>query len=97
MSTSCFARCLVSTFASPKVKPLGITRYLSNSVGMVMKPTPLVSARDPNTLSNYNVWRTKHTTANFTIDFEKKSLVGTVLLKLQKLTKGEDKIVLDTR
>ena len=26
--------------------------------------------RDPNTLANYNAWRTKHTKAEFEIDFE---------------------------
>ncbi|KAK4629228.1 Leukotriene A-4 hydrolase [Fulvia fulva] len=51
--------------------------------------------RDPNTLSNYNAWRTKHTTANFTIDFDAKRLLGTVQLELEKLA-DESKIVLDT-
>jgi leukotriene-A4 hydrolase len=52
--------------------------------------------RDPNTLSNYNAWRTKHTTANFEIDFEAKRLKGNVELSLEKLA-DERKIVLDTR
>lgn len=52
--------------------------------------------RDPNTLANYNAWRTKHTTANFEIDFETKRLKGNVVLTLQKLAE-ESKIVLDTR
>ncbi|KAK3050642.1 Leucyl aminopeptidase yscIV [Extremus antarcticus] len=52
--------------------------------------------RDPNTLSNYNAWRTKHTTADFAIDFDAKLLVGHVTLTLARLAKGESKIVLDT-
>lgn len=53
--------------------------------------------RDPNTLSNYNKFSTIHTTANFTIDFEKKNLIGNVLLKLKPVTRTERKeVVLDT-
>lgn len=55
------------------------------------------SPRDPNTLSNYNAWRTKHTTANFEIDFEGKRLAGSVDVTLENLAKEETKIVLDTR
>jgi leukotriene-A4 hydrolase len=51
--------------------------------------------RDPNTLSNYNAWKTKHTTANYEIDFDNKRLHGWVTLTLQKLA-DERKIVLDT-
>lgn len=53
--------------------------------------------RDPNTLSNYNAWRTKHTTANFEIDFDAKRLKGSVELHLERLAKEERTIVLDTR
>ena len=53
--------------------------------------------RDPNTLSNYNAWRTKHTTANFEIDFDAKRLKGEVELSLERLSRHEQKIVLDTR
>lgn len=52
--------------------------------------------RDPNTLSNYNAWRTKNTTADFTIDFAAKRLKGHVSHTLARLAKGESKIVLDT-
>ncbi|KAK5119579.1 hypothetical protein LTR85_007408 [Meristemomyces frigidus] len=52
--------------------------------------------RDPNTLANYNAWRTKHTTADFEIDFDAKRLKGTVHLTLARLAKGEKKVVLDT-
>ena len=53
--------------------------------------------RDPNTLSNYNAWRTKHTTANFEIDFDAKRLKGSVELTLERLAESERKVVLDTR
>lgn len=53
--------------------------------------------RDPNTLSNYNAWRTKHTVADYEIDFEAKRLIGTVTLTLENLAQSEQKIVLDTR
>ncbi|KAF2762984.1 putative leukotriene A-4 hydrolase like protein [Pseudovirgaria hyperparasitica] len=53
--------------------------------------------RDPNTLSNYNAWLTRHTKANFEIDFVKKILRGNVVLSLESLTERESKeIVLDT-
>nr|OQO23540.1 Leukotriene A-4 hydrolase [Rachicladosporium sp. CCFEE 5018] len=51
--------------------------------------------RDPNTLSNYNAWRTTHTTANFNIDFDQKRLWGIVILNLEKLAR-HDQVVLDT-
>ncbi|OQO02660.1 Leukotriene A-4 hydrolase [Cryoendolithus antarcticus] len=51
--------------------------------------------RDPNTLSNYDAWRTTHTTANFDVDFEKKQLRGTVTLSLKKLAE-QKQVVLDT-
>lgn len=53
--------------------------------------------RDPNTLSNYNAWRTKHTTADLVIDFDAKRLKGVVHLTLESLAKDESKIILDTR
>lgn len=54
--------------------------------------------RDPNTLSNYHNFLTKHTVADFEINFEKKLLDGGVELTFESLTDGEAKeIVLDTR
>lgn len=53
--------------------------------------------RDPNTLSNYNSWKTKHTIAELAIDFKKQRLHGTVTLQLESLTdKGSEEIVLDS-
>ncbi|KAI2625739.1 peptidase family M1-domain-containing protein [Hypoxylon sp. NC1633] len=56
-----------------------------------------MAARDPNTLANYGDWRMKHTTINFTINFEKQRLEGSVLLELESLTdKKSREIILDT-
>ncbi|KAF2198666.1 leukotriene A-4 hydrol [Delitschia confertaspora ATCC 74209] len=67
---------------------------------MVTRPAPDVTIntpRDPNTLSNYHNFRTRHTKAAFEIDFQKKILNGGVVLTLESLTEGESKeIVLDT-
>lgn len=53
--------------------------------------------RDPNTLSNYQNWLTRHTIANFNIDFERKFLQGNVVLQLQAVRSEErPPIVLDT-
>lgn len=53
--------------------------------------------RDPNTLSNYNSWKTSHTIANFAIDFKSQRLSGTVTLRLESITdKESEEIVLDT-
>jgi len=53
--------------------------------------------RDPNTLSNYNSWKTKHTIADLAIDFKKQRLTGAVTLQLESLTEKEsEEIVLDT-
>ncbi|WPG99543.1 peptidase family M1-domain-containing protein [Acrodontium crateriforme] len=54
-----------------------------------------LAKRDPNTLSNYDAWRMKHTTADLEVDFDAKSLKGVVHLTLQRLAE-EQKIVLDT-
>lgn len=53
--------------------------------------------RDPNTLSNYNYWKTKHTIADLAIDFKKQRLSGTVTLQLESITeKDSEEIILDT-
>jgi leukotriene-A4 hydrolase len=49
--------------------------------------------RDPNTLSNYHNFVTRHTTATFEIDFEKRILKGGVVLTLESLTDKESKEV----
>lgn len=53
--------------------------------------------RDPNTLSNYNNWRTTHITANFDILFDQKKLVGNVIHKFKSTTDAQSQeIILDT-
>jgi leukotriene-A4 hydrolase len=53
--------------------------------------------RDPNTLSNYNHWRTAHTTTSFEILFDKQKLRGCVVHKLKSITDSETKeIILDS-
>ncbi|KAL9031432.1 MAG: hypothetical protein Q9196_000535 [Gyalolechia fulgens] len=62
-----------------------------------MTSTAINPPRDPNTLSNYNNFLTRHTTANFEIDFEKKRLSGNVILELISISESETKeILLDT-
>ncbi|MCJ1429233.1 hypothetical protein MMC29_007146 [Sticta canariensis] len=64
---------------------------------MTSSSTMHQNVRDPNTLSNYDKFRTIHTTANFTIDFKKKNLVGNILLKLKPVTRTERReVFLDT-
>jgi leukotriene-A4 hydrolase len=54
--------------------------------------------RDPSTRSNYGAWRTRHTTANFNLDFEAKRLKGSVILELVSQTEKEStEVILDTR
>ncbi|CAI7586633.1 unnamed protein product [Penicillium manginii] len=56
-----------------------------------------VNPRDPNTLSNYNNWRSAHITANFEILFDQKKLVGNVVHKFRSTTEAQSKeIILDT-
>lgn len=54
--------------------------------------------RDPNTLANYHVFVTRHTVAEFAIDFEAKVLKGVVELVVEGLgEEGSREVVLDTR
>lgn len=71
---------------------------------MVTKPTSdpsrveIRTPRDPNTLSNYHNFVTRHTSVDFDIDFERKRLFGSVVLKLECLTDEDVKeVVLDSR
>src|SRR5690242_4468551 len=67
---------------------------------MVTKPVDVQirTPRDPNTLSNYHNFVTRHTSVDFEIDFEHKILSGAVGIDLESLT-DEDvrEIVLDSR
>jgi leukotriene-A4 hydrolase len=54
--------------------------------------------RDPNTLSNYNNWRTVHTSTNFDILFDEQKLKGSVTHRFESLTDSEsDAILLDSK
>jgi leukotriene-A4 hydrolase len=54
--------------------------------------------RDPNTLSNYHNFVTRHTSVDFEIDFEKRILSGAVELEFESLTDDHvAQIVLDSR
>lgn len=62
-----------------------------------MTASRMAPVRDPNTLSNYAEWRTKHTTANLKVDFADKCLRGSVILELESQTdKASKEIVLDS-
>lgn len=53
--------------------------------------------RDPNTLSNYNCWKSTHVTANLEILFDQQKLVGNVVHRLVSRTQAEStEILLDT-
>ena len=58
----------------------------------------MAANRDPSTQANYGAWRTKHTTTDFTIDFDGKCLKGSVTLQLESQTDKESKeIILDSK
>ncbi|KAM3459747.1 hypothetical protein NHJ6243_006580 [Beauveria neobassiana] len=60
----------------------------------------MAAQRDPTTLSNYGLWRTRHTAVDFHIDFDRKRLRGSVTLRLESQTDaapGSAEVVLDTR
>ncbi|KAH7382556.1 leukotriene A-4 hydrolase [Phaeosphaeria sp. MPI-PUGE-AT-0046c] len=65
---------------------------------MVTKPVDVEirTPRDPNTLSNYHNYVTRHTSVDFEIDFEKKRLVGSVVLKMESLVDEKVDVVLDS-
>ncbi|KAI1980235.1 Leucyl aminopeptidase yscIV [Ophidiomyces ophidiicola] len=61
---------------------------------MAVSQKPL---RDPNTLSNYNEFRTIHTTASFDIQFKAQHLTGNVRHQLRSTTDSQSRnIVLDS-
>jgi leukotriene-A4 hydrolase len=68
-----------------------VTRPLTDPNDTITTP------RDPNTLSNYHNFRTRHTKARFEVDFKESVLKGGVVLALESLAEKETKeIVLDT-
>ncbi|ORY03662.1 leukotriene A-4 hydrolase [Clohesyomyces aquaticus] len=69
---------------------------------MVTKPMTdpnitIRTPRDPNTLSNYHNYVTRHTAVDFSIDFTKNILHGSVTLSIESLTEREtNEVILDT-
>ncbi|KAF1995403.1 leukotriene A-4 hydrolase [Amniculicola lignicola CBS 123094] len=69
---------------------------------MLSRPTEAVALaiktpRDPNTLSNYHNFATKHTSADFEIDFEERVLRGGVELTFESLSERESgEVILDS-
>lgn len=72
------------------------------SASITVRFTPIrtmatINPRDPNTVSNYNNWRSTHVTANFDILFDQKKLVGNVVHQFKSITDSESReIILDT-
>jgi leukotriene-A4 hydrolase len=62
-----------------------------------MATTSIQRPRDPNTLSNYTAWASRHVTANLEIVFDQKKLVGNVVHQLESKTDGQtQEIIFDT-
>jgi leukotriene-A4 hydrolase len=86
-----FTRPWLAKQASPSLFTSPPTRRFS------LTTAAMAGHRDPNTLSNYDAWRTRHTTATFTVDFAQKCLRGSVVLELVSQTDASSReIVLDT-
>lgn len=79
--------------------PLSTASMHRAPAAMETKPVDVETRtpRDPNTLSNYHNYVTRHTSLDFEIDFEKKRLVGSVVLRLESLTDEGVDVVLDSR
>ncbi|KUI72521.1 hypothetical protein VM1G_08408 [Cytospora mali] len=75
--------------------PTAVSPHAKFQVRFFYKPN--MPVRDPSTASNYDAWRTKHTTANLKLDFKDKCLRGLVTLELESQTdKGSKEIILDS-
>lgn len=79
--------------------PLSTANMHRAPAAMETKPVDVETRtpRDPNTLSNYHNYVTRHTSLDFEIEFEKKRLVGVVGLRLESLTDEGVDVVLDSR
>lgn len=82
------------------VQTLGLfnpRQHLSSSARTMASKVIINPARDPNTLSNYNNWKTIHSITKLTIDFDARKLKGSVTHTFKAITDGEsDEIILDT-
>ena len=81
------------------LRPGQFTAVPKSSVNVQLRffYVPNMARRDPSTASNYDAWRTKHTTANLKIDFNDQCLRGLVTLELESQTEKQSKeIILDS-
>lgn len=85
-----------SLTASSPLKPF--QRLLAIPFRTMATTTTIINPpRDPNTLANYNNWRTLHTATTLDILFEEKKLKGKVVHTLKAITDGQsDEVILDT-
>lgn len=90
--TSALVNPIKSPFDSVS-RPRSASSVMTRAI--VSRSANSTTLRDPNTLSNYDKFVTRHTTTNFTIDFAKSQLKGTVQLTLERLA-SSDEVVLDT-
>lgn len=82
-------------FSATVPRPSTTTVFQAHQIRLFY--TPNMAIRDPSTSANYDKWVTKHTTAQFKIDFENKCLRGLVTLELESQTDKEStEIVLDS-
>ncbi|KAF2850462.1 leukotriene A-4 hydrol [Plenodomus tracheiphilus IPT5] len=92
---------------SLRSKPLGPSRRSfavmhRAPAALVTKPSvdpniEIRTPRDPNTLSNYHNFVTRHTSVDLDVDFSKRRLFGSVVLTLESLAGEETKeVVLDS-
>lgn len=73
------------------------TRRSSRHTSTMAATTIINPPRDPNTLSNYNNWRTTHTSVSLEISFDEQTLKGKVVHKLKSITNAEvQEILLDS-
>jgi len=92
-----FANTLVSAARRVpfQLRPASLSLSLARTFATASESSKM--PRDPNTLSNYNDWKTKHTIADLAIDFKKQRLTGNVTLQLESISEKEsEEIVLDT-
>ena len=99
----CQATKIDQTLTPPATRAATFATMHRSPAAMVTKPMAdpnieIRTPRDPNTLSNYHNFVTRHTSVDFDIDFQKKRLFGSVVLTLECLTDEEVKeVVLDSR
>lgn len=85
------------SLSNPSCRPTRPSRTIQAKVQIRFFYKPNMAPRDPSTASNYDAWRTRHTTASLKVDFQAKVLRGVVTLELESQTdKASKEIVLDS-